>query len=465
VNRPDTGRPGTDARPVAGRHSLVVLCLLGLGLGLLGGLALRQLQGGEGPTLGIADAIIRIWTNAFRLIVPFLVISQLYVALATRRAAPRDAARLGVLVPSVFVGLWAFIAAGTVVVMRGLISLPFLSGLTLTGAAPGGAGDAGTGASTESAAGAVGWVDGVIPPDLLLPSSGNALLGLLLFTVFFSLAARRLAPELQRVLELGSTAVRDTMFVLVDWLIRIAPVALFAVGLRWSNESLVIGGILLTFLVVEASLLLLATGSLYAVAGLGGRCSPARFARAMVPAQLTAFTTRSSLATVPALLAASDRELKVPSAISSVVIPLAGATLKLSQAVVYSARVVFLAHAVGVPLSIQQVVVFLLIVFPLAIATTGVPRVMGGERSAPAYVSIGIPAHFVILLGTLTPITDALETVLNSTGYMTANLLVARFAPGKAASHATPSHATPQAAPGPASALTGPASTADSTRG
>lgn len=446
MNRSETGWSGTGTRP-PGRGSLVVQCLVGLGVGFLSGLALRQLRGGEGGVAGIADGIVRAWTNAFRVIVPFLVISQLYVALAARRAAPKDAAKLGVLVPSVFVGLWAFIAAGTVVVMRGLLSLPVLSGITLSGAAPGVAGGGGGAASAASTGGSASWVDGVIPPDLLLPSSGNALLGLMLFTVFFALAARRLTPELQRVLELGSTAMRDTMFVLVDWLIRIAPIALFAVGLRWSNATLMIGGILLTFLVLEILLLLLATGSLYAVASLGGRCSPARFARALIPAQLTAVTTRSSLATVPALLAASDQELGVPTSISSVVIPLAGATLKLSQAVAYSARVVFLAHVLGVPLSAQQMVVFLLIVFPLAISTTGVPRVMSGERSAPAYVSIGIPAHYVILLGTVTPITDVFQTLINTTGYMTVNVLVARFAPGKTVTHAAASPSPPAASP------------------
>jgi proton glutamate symport protein len=405
------------------KRSVAVLSLGGLILGILLGAALQQLDPAAGArAITIADGLIRGWTNALRLVVPFLVVSQLYVAIAGRRPSAAGAVKLGMVVPAVFVALWTVMALTTIAVLFGLFSLPILPGLSLDvptlGPAP----------APSSPAAPTSWIDEVIPPNLLAAAAANNLLALMLFTVVLAFAAQRLPLERQRVFELGLTALRDAMLVIVEWLVRPAPLMLLAFGLRFASPAgLRLGGVLLSYAALRIALLLAGIALLYVVSSVAGRFSLARFARALAPAQLTAFATRSSLATVPALLAAADRELRLPAVTSSVVIPLAGATLKVSRAVSEPVQLLFLAHVLGIELSAQQLAVFLLILLPLAITTPGTPRPVSTLRLLPVYVSLGIPAPYYMLTEPVTAISDPFDTMINTTGYMTTNVLVTRL--------------------------------------
>jgi Na+/H+-dicarboxylate symporter len=152
------------------------------------------------------------------------------------------------------------------------------------------------------------------------------------------------------------------------------------------------------------------------------------FARAVWPAQMAAVATRSSLATVPTLMAGGEQELKLDPACTGYVIPLAGSLLKLSRAVTEPVTLLFLAGLLDIPLSLQQVLLFSGGMILLSTGTPGIPRMTSGVRSMPLYVAVGIPPEYVLLLATSAAVTDGLMTVLNSTGYLTAAVLVDRFA-------------------------------------
>lgn len=406
--------------------SLTAQCILGLLLGILVGTAASQLHPeARGPWIGVADAAILMWTNALRLVVLPLVVTSLFVAIASHRGAKGDATKLGLLIPMVFLGLFLFIALCTIALGSGLLRLPAFASLSLSGI------EATPQAPTSGAAGSGGafsWLSGLIPSNLFAAASADAILALMLFTLAFAMAARRLAPPLQQSLETGFRAVRDTMFILVGWLLRLAPPVLFAIAFRSASRSgLEIGGVLLTFVVLWAIVLVFCIAALYPVATLGAGVPLGRFARALFPAQVTGAATRSSVAAVPVLLHEAEATLRVPSRISALVIPTGAAILKLSQAVSPPIRLLFLAHLLGLSIGPQQIVVFVVTIVLLSPSVPGVPRVMSGSTSMPAYVAAGIPPEYVLLLAPLNAIADVLLTVLNTTGYMTANVLVARL--------------------------------------
>jgi len=404
------------------RRSVTLLSLLGLVLGILLGAALqRYAPDGAARATTIADGLIHAWTNALRLVVPFLVVSQLYVALASRRPSAAGAVKLGVVVPAVFVALWSFMALITIAALFALFSLPILRELSLAVPALGPA------LPPSAPPTATSWIDELIPSNLMAAAASNNLLALMLFTVVLAFAAQRLPPERRRVFELGFGALRDVMSVLVEWLVRPAPLMLLAFGLRFTSVAgLRVGGVLLSYAVVRIALLLAGIALLYVIASVAGRFSLARFARALAPAQLTALATRSSLATVPALLAAAEK-LALPAVGSSVVIPLAGATLKVSRAVSEPVQLLFLAHVLGIHLGAAQLAVFLLILIPMAITSPGTPRPVSTLRLLPVYVSLGIPAPYYVLTEPVTAISDPVDTMMNTTAYMTTNVLVTRL--------------------------------------
>jgi len=414
------------------RLSLTARCAIGLGAGIVAGTVLSVLhpEGVPGSWVGPADTLIRIWTNALRLVVSPLIVAQLFVAITAQSGERGEATRLGLLIPAVFVGLFALIAGFSVLAGMALLALPPFADLRLDAGAAGVPGSAAGAGPTPAAGAAAGgsWLDGLVPSNLFAAASSDFILALMLFTLAFAVASRRLPGDLRRPLEAAARAVRDTMFVLVGWLIAVAPFALLALGYRFATRSgLEVGGILLAFLGFGGAILLLSILLLYPTAVLAGGVGLAAFARAVFPAQAAGGASRSSIATLPLLLREAEHTLRLPARISSLVIPAAGATLKLSQAGPPVLRLMFLAHLIGMPLSPGTIVTFLAGILLLSPSVPGVPRVMSGTTSLPLYLAAGIPIEHVLLLGPTTALLDILLTVLNSTGYLAAAAVVSRL--------------------------------------
>lgn len=404
-----------------GRLTLYALAAFGLGLAF-GLLWLRDAPAGH-PALSVAEGIVRAWTNAFQLLVVPFIASHLYLAIAATRLPPAEVGRIGLLAPVVFLVLLVAVFLMSFGVTGWLMTSTPLAGLTLDpGAAP---------PPASPPRGGADWVDGFIPPNLIASLGTGSVLPVMIFTVAFALAARRLAHPQQEGLERGVRAVAQVMLVMVEWLILLTPLIMLALGVTSGARSGIrIGGALLAFTALMSGVLLLALVALYPVATLGGRVPLRRLARALWPAQMTALATRSSLATLPALMAGAESVLGLPRAHAGYVLPLAGAVLKLSRGVSEPVTLLFLAGALGIRLDLEQLVVFTAGQILLTPTTLGVPRVTSGTRSMPLYVAVGIPPEYVVLLAATTAVTDVLMTVLNSTGYMTAAVLVNRLAPG-----------------------------------
>jgi Na+/H+-dicarboxylate symporter len=398
--------------------SLSLTLLAGLGAGLLA----REYPHPMSDSLFAAlDALVGAWTNALRAIVLPLIVSQLFLAVGALRGKSSHSGRLGLAIPAVFAALLVASALFALVSVSGLLRLPALASLGLP---------VSTGVSGPAAAGAAAprWIDGLIPSNVVLAASADNILPVMVFTCLFALAARRVTSDTGPLDQLAG-AVRDTTLVLVGWLMAASPVIIFALTCRMTADAgLGVGGVVLTFVVIESAVLVGCVGALYPLVAMFGRTGLVPFARAAVPSQLAALTTRSSLATVPSLMLSAEQSLGLSPVVTASVIPLAGATLKLSRAVSNSTKFLFLAHVLGIALTPGQVGVFTATVLLMSPATPGVPTVASATRSLPAYVAAGIPAEYVVLLGATTWMMDMLMTLLNSTGYLAAAVLVDRFA-------------------------------------
>ena len=410
-------------------RQLTVRSLLGLAVGLVLGVTIQRFQPAWGePILGVASVLVRAWTNAFRLLVVPLVIAQLFLGITMGRDDKRHLGRMGAITPLVFAGLLLGTALLSWWATQVLMRLPWFASLSLVpaGGAP---------PPVDPGGNAGAWIDDFIPPNLFAALGGDNILPVMIFTVGFALAARRLASPSLETLRRGFGAVGDAMFILVEWLLVATPVVIAALATRSAASSgLEVGRVMIGFTILEIIVMLVVLAALYPAAVLGGGVALTRFARSLWPAQLTAAASRSSLATLPALLSTTPTLGRPDSAIPYVV-PLAGALLKLSRAVSGPVKLIFLASVVGVPLSVERIMVFSVTIILLSASTVGVPRVTSGSRSLPAYVAAGIPAEYVVLLGATTMVTDIFMTVLNTSGYLTAGVVVDRLSSrGSAAS-------------------------------
>jgi Na+/H+-dicarboxylate symporter len=154
------------------------------------------------------------------------------------------------------------------------------------------------------------------------------------------------------------------------------------------------------------------------------RMNPLFFFKGMRPAQLIAFSTSSSNATLPVTLQCAEENLGVPKDIASFILPL-GATINMDGTALYQGvAAVFIAQVYGIDLTIAGQLTIVLMATLSSVATAGVPSV-GIITLTMVLASVGIPAEGIALILGVDRILDMCRTIVNITGDATAAVIVA----------------------------------------
>lgn len=146
-----------------------------------------------------------------------------------------------------------------------------------------------------------------------------------------------------------------------------------------------------------------------------GKTSPIHFFRAIMPAALNAFGTCSSSATIPISKQCVEEELKVPSQISSIAIPL-GATVNMDAvSILMSFMIMFFANACGVEVSVSMMIIILMANVLLSVGTPGIPG--GAIASFAALATMaGLPAGIMGVYISINTLCDMGATCVNVIG-------------------------------------------------
>jgi Na+/H+-dicarboxylate symporter len=174
--------------------------------------------------------------------------------------------------------------------------------------------------------------------------------------------------------------------------------------------------------------LLVATIGLVPVAGILGRVGMARFARAVWPGQVVGFTTRSSLASLPALVEGSRAHLDIPERVIGFGLPFAASTFKPNRLISSPGKLLFLSWIYGIPVDPLGYAMFVGYVMLISTTTLGVPNQGNRNATLPAYLALGMPLEGVVLMNSVDMLWDFAATVLNSTGYLASTSLLPRKA-------------------------------------
>lgn len=145
-----------------------------------------------------------------------------------------------------------------------------------------------------------------------------------------------------------------------------------------------------------------------------GKMSPLKFFKEMIPAMLFAYSSDSSLATLPVSMKCTQK-LGVPKDIGSFVLSL-GATINMDGVAIYmGVTSVFIATCCGIDLTMQQ---YLAIAVSATIASIGTPGVPGGSLAlmAMVFASAGIPIEGVAMVAGIDRIIDMARTTMSITG-------------------------------------------------
>lgn len=391
--------------------------LLGIGLGTL---AQAARSPGLETAIGSLEPLGQLWINGLQMVILPLVVTQLAagILLSSRRGLNRM--MLGSL--SLFLLLLCLAALVGISVAAPLLNFlppnaPTLSSLS---APP-------EFSVQTQAISAKDWLIGLIPRNIFESAINEDLLQIALFTILLSLACNQLSSEVSEPIRTLTGDLRDAVFLIVHWLMRLSPLGMFALSLTYTRRiGLEMVGLLSFYVVIVVAAVLVALALLYPLTVFGASVGWRQFAKAVLPGQLLAIGTRSSLATVPALMDGARAHLSVPDPLLEFSIPLAASSLKLNQLIVGGCRFLFLTRIFGIDVELPQLLVFMLTIFFLSFSSAGIPS-SGPGKTLPAYSMAGIPIEGVMLLTAIDFLPDIFETVLNSTGYLTVTLLLARW--------------------------------------
>jgi DAACS family dicarboxylate/amino acid:cation (Na+ or H+) symporter len=267
----------------------------------------------------------------------------------------------------------------------------------------------------------------IVPRNPVDAAARGDFLALIFFALVFGAALARVPAEKARPVSDLLAGVAEVMIRIIGFVMKLAPLGVgmlvFATASRFGLGLLRALG--LYVLVVVAGLSLHLFGTISVLVRVLARESPVRFFRSVWVVMITAFSTSSSNATLPTSMRVSETALGIPRSISGFVLPL-GATANMHGTALFEGvTVLFLAQVFGVPLSLAEQVIVLVLSVITAIGAAGVPA---GSIPLLAMVlqAVNVPPQGIALILGVDRLLDMCRTTLNVVGDVATALCIAR---------------------------------------
>jgi len=406
---------------------------MGIGLlaGLLLGLLAATLAEHEQPALANALAAIQPLGDIFKNLLSMVAIPLVATALFSGLAKLGELRTLGRLVVRTLAYFWATsviaialgFAIGSVMLPRAAVSPEKQAVLQAAAADP-----AAIQQATQTLPTGVQFIVQLVPANPFKAAAEGNLLPVIVFVTIFAIATATLPLERRAPLISMADAATDALIRIVHWVLVIAPIGIFALvaptaarygwdivrAMLWFIAAVILGVALLHALVYLPSVALLA------------RVSPRRFLRAAYPSMFMGFSATTSMAALPYMLDAADKDLHIPRPISGFVLPLGASINRAGSALFQAIAVLFIARLYGIPFGAAQIVQAGLAVFLASLTVAAVPS--GGVISLfPAFQATGLPIAGLSILMGLDRISDMFRTMTNVTGHLATATVVGKL--------------------------------------
>lgn len=287
-------------------------------------------------------------------------------------------------------------------------------------------------ASRQKSSGPLQFLVDMVPENALAAMSNNKLmLQVIFFTIFLGISMLLIGEKKAKPLKDFFDALNDVVLKMVDLIMLTAPYAVFAllasVVVSSSDPDLLLALLKYTGVVVAGLFIMII---FYAtVVSSFTKKNPFWFLKEISPAQLLAFSTSSSAATLPVTMERVEEHIGVDKEVSSFVLPV-GATINMDGTSLYQGvAAVFISQALGFDLSFGDQLTIVLTALLASIGSAAVPGA-GMVMLVIVLESIGFPADklaigLALIFAVDRPL-DMCRTVVNVTGDATVSMVVAK---------------------------------------
>jgi Na+/H+-dicarboxylate symporter len=380
--------------------------LLGL---LLGAVAPRLHAPLTAEAVSVAQTLGGLWLDALRMTIIPLVVSLLFVAVGQTAQTARGgglAAR-------------ALLLLGVLLVIAAAISAVVASLFLQAWPPPGAAAQALRGAAPSATARGdvkpiTDLIRSFVPTNPVKAAADGAMAPLVVFTLAFSLAATRQSPARRAALMDVFDAVQAAMLTIVQAVLLIAPLGVFflafVLGAR-AGAGLV--GLFAQYLALIC--LVCIPGAVIGLGmGIAAGVRPMALLRALVPVEVIAVSTQSSVASLPAMLVAA-RAVGASERVANLVLPMAVALFRISNPAANVAIACYIAHVYGVPLEPARLALGVVVAAAVSLAGAGVSSsVTFFTTLVPVCMALNLPIVALPLLLPLEPLGDFARTAANT---------------------------------------------------
>ena len=404
--------------------------MLGMILGVLCGIAFTQFEGGVQLVSDWIKPFGTIFINALKLIAMPLILGSLIKGVSDLK----DISKLS-LMGGRTIGI--YIVTTVLAVSIGLLMVnTFRPGTSiaeetreeLVAAYSSDAAEKQAVAKKQKEAGPLQALVDLVPDNIFKATTENGnMLQVIFFALFFGIGLILIPPEKAKPVKDFFDAFNEVILKLIDLIMMAAPYGVLALLAALVVESpnldlfRALGMYAITLLIGLALMI----GMYSLLLRLYVKIKPSKFLQGIAPAQLLAFSTSSSAATLPVTMERVEEHLGVDEEVASFVLPI-GATINMDGTSLYQAvAAVFIAQAFGMDLSLGAQ---LGIILTATLASIGAAAVPGAGMVMLVIVlgQAGIPEAGLALIFAIDRPLDMCRTVVNVTGDAAVSMMVAK---------------------------------------
>ncbi|MBJ8489604.1 dicarboxylate/amino acid:cation symporter [Acinetobacter pittii] len=261
-------------------------------------------------------------------------------------------------------------------------------------------------------------------------SDGNVL-AVVVFALFVGVALVH-GGERFKSIRVLSNQFFEMMMMLVGWVMKLAPLGIFALlaKLMATEDVSVLSRLAEFAVVVTGTTIFHGAVVLPLLLWIFGHMSPWAFFKGTRTALITAFATSSSSATMPLSMKCAQENLGVRPQTAGFVIPL-GTQLNMDGTALYeAAAALFVANLAGLDLNLTQQIIVCLTAMIASLGAPGIPSA-GMVTMIMVLQSVGLPAEAIAILLPIDRLLDTVRTVVNVQGDMMISVVVDRYTKDK----------------------------------